>query len=671
MTATLPTTPPSTRRWGAAAVAAALLTLVLALTFGGGGANLAVPGLGDPGEGTRWGLPVAKAMMNGAAAVTIGLIGLAVILPVRRGELGGDALRALRGASWSALVWAVAAAAVHLLTLSDLIGQPLPEALGGEGFRSYTASVAQGQAYAAVVVLALALIPAARLTLGHGGAIALLCLAAATIAPPTLVGHSSSGDYHHSATTSILIHVVAMAFWVGGLAAVSWYAGQRGRELPRVARTFSAVALGCFFLVAASGVLNAWVRMSSLAELFTTEYGLLLLGKVAALVALGCLGQAHRRRTLRALEAGRPGRFRRLAAGEIVVMGTALGLGVALSRTEPPVPDVVPDLTPVRDLIGFPVPPEFTFSRLFTEFYPDALFAIGCLAAVLLYLGGVLRLRRRGDTWPIGRVVAWLLGVGSVAFVELSGVMTYSMTMLSVHMAQHMTLMMVSPVLLVLGGPVTLALRAIAPARRGETGLRELIVAAVQSRVARVLTHPLVALALFVSGSFMMYFTGLFESAMRNHTGHMLMSLHFLAVGYIFYEMLIGIDPLPKRPPFPARIVLQLLAMVFHALFGLAMMESARLIAGSYYRQLATEIAWLPDPLDDQILAGQITWGFGEIPAVVIIAVIFVQWFRSDEREARRFDRKESKAEAERQAYNAYLERLNARAERHSGSGRS
>lgn len=668
MTVNAPTAAPPTQRWGAAAVAAALGTLLVALVLGGGGTDLPVPGLGDPGELTRWGLPVAKTMLNGAATVTVGLLGLAVILPAQRGQLGRDALRALRAASWSTLVWAVAAVVVHLLTLSDLIGQPVWDALGGEGFRSYTTSIPQGQAYAAVVVLALAMIPAARLTLGHGGAIALLCLGMATVIPPSLVGHSSSGDYHHSTTVAILIHTVAMAVWVGGLVAVAWYAGQRGRELPRVASAFSTVALSCYVLVGASGVMNAWVRLGSLTDVFTTTYGILLLGKVAALTALGFFGHAHRRRTLQAMAAGRPGRFRRLAAGEIVVMGVALGLAVALSRTEPPIPEDVVGISRVQELIGYPIPPEFSWPRLFTEVYPDALFGIGCLAAALLYVGAVIRLRRRGDRWPIGRTVSWLAGLATVAFVEMSGVMTYSMTMLSVHMGQHMTLMLLSPVLLVLGGPITLAMRAIKPARRGEKGPREWLIAAVQSKVARLLTHPLVALALFVSGSFAMYFSDLFETAMRNHTGHMLMSVHFLVVGYIFYEMLIGIDPLPKRPPFPARIVLQFLAMVFHALFGLAIMESSRLIAGSYYRELAEEITWLPDPLDDQILAGQLTWSLGEIPALIIIGTIFVQWYRSDERDARRFDRNEVKAEVERTAYNAYLASLDAREKRRSES---
>jgi cytochrome c oxidase assembly factor CtaG/putative copper export protein len=653
---------PPVWQWGAAAVLTSLLVLFFALVLGGGATAPTIPGLTDPGTLTRWGLPVAKLVLSAASAITVGLLALAVMLPAPHGELDRDALRALRAASLAAVVWAAAAAVVHLLTFSDLVGQPVWDALTGNAITSYTASVTHGQAYASVVVLALALAPAARLTVGRGGAIAVLCLGIGTLIPPTLAGHSATGDYHHSAVTSLLVHVVAIALWVGGLVAVSWYASRRGVYLARVARSYSALALGCFVMVGASGVLNAWIRIDSFTDLVTTVYGVLVSAKVAALVALGWFGTRHRRRTLRELDAGRPAAFRRFAAGEIVVMAFALALGVALSRTAPPIPDDLPPASFVRELLGFPIPAPPTPVRLLTETYPDALFALGCLAAVLLYLGGLWRLRRRGDHWPVGRSVAWLCGVGSVALVQLSGLMTYGMTMLSAHMGQHIVLMMISPVLLVLGGPITLALRALTPARRGETGLRELLLAAVQSRVVRVLTHPLVALAIFVSGPFIVYFTGLFEYAMRHHTAHLLMSVHFLLAGFLFYEVLIGIDPLPKRPPYVARLGMQLGVVGIHAFFGLALMESARLIAADYYRQLGTEISWLPDPLPDQILAGQLTWGFAEIPGLLVLGALFVQWIRSDEREARRFDRREADTETKRAAYNAYLARLDARA---------
>src|ERR1700754_810462 len=195
MSTSTPTTDvvPPTRQWGAAAVGVALVTLLIALVLGGAEATAGIPGLGDPGEVTKWGLPIAKAVLDGAGAVTIGLLGLAVVLPTRKGELQGDALRALRGASLSALVLAAGAAVVHLLTLSDLVGRPLPDALAGDSFVSYTSTVEQGRAYAAVVVLALAIVPAARLTIGQGGAIALFCLGVASLVPLSLIGHSSSG----------------------------------------------------------------------------------------------------------------------------------------------------------------------------------------------------------------------------------------------------------------------------------------------------------------------------------------------------------------------------------------------------------------------------------------------------------------------------------------------
>ncbi|HSK54408.1 MAG TPA: cytochrome c oxidase assembly protein [Jiangellales bacterium] len=652
---------PTTARWAVPAVVAGVVVLGVALLVGGGVDEPTLPGITDTGPVTRWALPLAKVTMQGAAAVTVGFLLLAAMLPARDGDLGGEALRALRVASWSAGVWTLAAAAVHLFTLSDLVGLPLRRALTGPSFLTYTLEIDQGLAYAAVVLLTASLVLATRVTLGHGGAVALLVVGIGALVPPALVGHSSSGDYHHPAAVSLLVHVVGVALWIGGLVAVSWYAAVGGRHLPRVAASYSAVALAAFVMVAASGALNGAIRVTDPLGLLSTPYGWLLSAKVVALGLLGSLGWTHRRRTLGELERGRPGAFRRLAAGEVVLMGATLGLAVALSRTPPPVPEDFGAVSRARELLGFAPPPEVSPLRLVTLIYPEPVFALGCLVGLLLYVAGVARLRSRGDRWPVGRTIAWLLGLGVVAVTTLSGLQTYGMVLLSAHMTQHMVLAMLAPVLLVLGAPVTLALRALRPARRGETGPREWVLAVTRSPAVRVLTHPIVAFAIFVSAPFVVYFTGLFEYAMRHHTAHTLMSLHFLAAGYLFYEVLIGVDPLPRRPPYPARVGLQFGAMAFHAIFGLALMESAQLVAGEYFLELGRDMAWLPDPLDDQQVAGQLTWGFGEVPALVVLAVLVVQWVRSDERDARRFDRREADTEAERIAYNAYLAELDRR----------
>ncbi len=650
---------PPTSRWALGAASVAVVTLALALALGGGAAGYVLPGLPDPGVATRWGLPLAKLLLDGAGAVTVGLLLLAVLLPARKDELHADALRANRLAAVWAGVWALAALVTHLLTLSDLVGLPLGQSLAGNALVTFTLSVEQGQAYALVLLLTLVLAPAARLTLRPGGALALLILGVSALVPPALVGHSSSGDYHHSAAFSLIVHVVAVSLWVGGLVALTWYAGvtrRRSSLLPRAAHAFSPLALGAVIAVGASGVLNAVVRMYGPADLLTTAYGRLVLLKVVLLVVLVWAGARHRTSTLADLDAGRPRAFTRLAVGEVLVMAATMGLAVALSRTEPPYPEVIEDASRVREVLGFPPPDAPTAASYVTEIYPDALYALLALAMTLLYVSGVVRLRRRGDHWPVGRTIAWLLGTATMAFITLSGVMTYGMLMLSVHMVQHMVLAMLVPVLLVLGAPITLALRAIPPARRGEVGPRERILSVLHSRVVRFVTHPIVAFAIFVTAAPMVYFSGLFHYAMVNHTGHMLMGLHFLLGGYLFYEVVIGTDPLPRRPAYPIRIVMVLAAAGFHAFFAVGLMESARLVAGDYYALLGSEIGWLPDTLADQRAAGSITWGFGEIPALIVLIALLVQWSRSDEREARRRDRRQGDPELDE--YNAYLQAL-------------
>jgi putative copper resistance protein D len=85
-----------------------------------------------------------------------------------------------------------------------------------------------------------------------------------------------------------------------------------------------------------SGLVNAYIRLGSVGQLFQSRYGLLVLGKLACLCALGAFGWWHRKRTLAALEAGKPRAFRRFALGEAAVMAATVGLAVALSRTPTP-----------------------------------------------------------------------------------------------------------------------------------------------------------------------------------------------------------------------------------------------------------------------------------------------------------------------------------------------
>jgi putative copper resistance protein D len=230
----------------------------------------------------------------------------------------------------------------------------------------------------------------------------------------------------------------------------------------------------------------------------------------------------------------------------------------------------------------------------------------------------------------------------------------YEQFLFSVHMLEHMLLTMAVPVLLVLGAPVTLAVRAIRKREDGSRGAREWILLAVHSRVAAVFTHPLVSAGLFVASLWVFYYTPLFRWAIGDHVGHVWMTLHFLIVGYLFVQTLVGIDPVKNRPPYPIRLILLLIVMAFHAFFGLAILSDPGLFLADWYGSMGR--TWGATPLEDQQAAGGIAWSVGEIPTVILAIGVAILWARSDEREARRRDRQaERDGDAELEAYNRML----------------
>ncbi|MEE6260529.1 cytochrome c oxidase assembly protein [Plantactinospora sonchi] len=286
---------------------------------------------------------------------------------------------------------------------------------------------------------------------------------------------------------------------------------------------------------------------------------------------------------------------------------------------------------------------------MFTESTLNSWLAVGLVLAAALYLYGVHRLRIRGDHWPVSRTVLFLgPGLGGIAAVTLSGLGAYDTTLLSVHMVQHMVLSMVAPIFLALGAPITLALRTLtgAPRRR--------LLAVLHSRVAKVLSFPLLAYALFVVNPFVLYFTGLYRVTLEHPLAHEWVHAHFILTGCLFFWPLVGSDPLPGRWPYPARALLMVLSVPFHTVLGLTVMQSTTLFGGDWYPSLA--LGWA-DPFADQKVAGGILWAGGEFVSVTMIAVLVVQWIRQSEREARRIDRELDRQEARDEAREEARER--------------
>jgi putative copper resistance protein D len=394
-----------------------------------------------------------------------------------------------------------------------------------------------------------------------------------------------------------------------------------------------------------------------------------VLAKAGALLVLAAFGQRHRSRVLPALRRAADGggearalpAFARLAVVELAVLSATFGLAVALGRT--PTPPLTPlPADPGSQLLGFALPPAPSPARLLLGGTADG-FALAMLALGLaLYVAGLRTLRRRGDRWPVGRTVAWFLGWAVFAWATVGGLGLYSHVLFSAHMSAHMIVSMVVPVLLVLGAPVTLALRALpGPRVKGELGPRQLLLAAVHSRYARVLTHPLVAFAVFVGSIYALYFTRLFPLLMGNHLGHTLMLVHFLLAGGLFFYVVIGVDPSPRPLPPIAAVAVLFLTTALHSFFSLALMSGREVLAPDYFGRL--QRPYLTDLLADQHLGGGLSWGLGEVPMVVVLAVVVVRWMRADDREARRRDRAADRAgegHDELAAYNAYLASLDA-----------
>src|SRR3954466_2174061 len=291
--------------------------------------------------------------------------------------------------------------------------------------------------------------------------------------------------------------------------------------------------------------------------------------------------------------------------------------------------------------------PRFTLGTVFTGWSLQPVAFVLTVWVAGLYLWGVVTLRRRGDRWPVGRTLAFVpAGMGLFYFATASGLGTYDDTLISVHMVQHMILSMLVPMSLALGAPVTLALRTL-PA----TPRRWLLVV-LHSRVAKVLSFPPLTFALYVISPWALYFTGWYAASLHSPFVHEMMHVHLVVVGALFFWPIMGIDPVPGRVAYPFRVLLVVLTLPFHAFLGITIMGQEALLGGDWYPRLhdGPMGSWLPDPHDDQHLAGGILWGAGDLIGLVFFGVLFTQWVRDSMKEAAREDRRLDMLEARERA---------------------
>lgn len=481
------------------------------------------------------------------------------------------------------------------------------------------------------------------------------------LVPQALMGHAAEAKGHIEAVNSLGLHLIAVMAWVGGLivlALISPTLTHRD-DLGVIIKRYSTIALLSILVMAYSGFVNATLRVKGLSD-WLTPYGQLVIIKVVLTVVLGLIGFYYRERiidhlgtSLRAAAA-----FWRMVLVEIAVFGAVVAVGIVLASSQPPVPQELADQpTPAEILSGELLPPDPYWYNYFLEWRFDPLWVVVAVGASVLYIAGYRELKKRGGQWPLWRVLSWVAGMAMLVYVTCGGPMVYGRVLFSGHMIQHMLIVMLVPIPMVVGAPITLLMRAIRPRQDGSRGVREWVLILVHSKYIRFWANPIVASINFAGSLIVFYYSGIMWYALKYHLGHELMIIHFLLAGYLFAQAMIGVDPGVKRFPYAVRFVVLLVTMTFHAFFGISIMMTDVLIENDWYGNIGQ--TWR-SAIDDQQLGGGIAWGIGEFPTLILAFTAAVQWSKASDREAKRKDRAEARSgDAELRAYNDYLASLN------------
>ena len=579
-------------------------------------------------------LTFSKFFQTVSAITVIGvLLAISFLLPDNKGNLREAALKLKNIGFGAAIIWVIFSGLTILISLANVLDSSILQVLDLTMLRSYTTQVLLGQSqFFELVVAALIAVIIKNIRRNSYSTLTLMLALLALIAP-VFQSHSADSGSHALAVGSLVIHVIAISLWVGGLIAIGMLA-ENDRSI--AVNRFSSLALWSAITVAFSGAISAWIRLNFKAAIGTLYFNLIILKIIATLILI-YLGFLHRKNLSKNVINWVA--FIKLATIEVGIMIFAVAIGAWLNTNQPPERGKV-----LANPLGFEL---------------DGFFFGGSLIALALYVKGILIMKKRGDKWPTYRALLFISSLLLINFATSSGIGIFPTYKFSDHMIAHMILGMIAPIGIVLSAPVTLALRTL-PSNKSidEFGARGLLLSLLHSKYAKIISHPIIALAIFDGSLFVLYFTPIFGDLMSNHIGHLLMNIHFILAGALFYHVVIGVDPNPFHPPFIVKIAILLAAMSIHAFFSVALMSASTLLDGGYY--LSQGNIFEIDLLTDQQLGGAIGWAMSEVPVLLALIAVFIFWMREDRNEAARIDRNSERLLAmgksdELGDYNKYL----------------
>jgi cytochrome c oxidase assembly factor CtaG len=287
---------------------------------------------------------------------------------------------------------------------------------------------------------------------------------------------------------------------------------------------------------------------------------------------------------------------------------------------------------------GYTGPPALTLTRAFTSWTADPWSLAAVLVLGAAYLTGMRQVRRHGEEWPAARAVLFCgLGLGFAVVATMSFVGVYQPVLFYVRSVQTILLLLVVPLFLALGRPLTLMIAA-AP-RFGQR-----LDAAIRSRVARVATFPAISTFVLVVTPFLVYFTPWYQAGFTSTAVNEITHVAFILPGFVFFWTLLRVDPVPRAYPYVVSLWITGAEVIGDAALGLAVIASNGLIAGAYYHALARP--WGPTLRTDQVLGGGVLWILGDVVGLPFLAAQLIQFIREDEADARVIDAELDAAEA-------------------------
>lgn len=252
--------------------------------------------------------------------------------------------------------------------------------------------------------------------------------------------------------------------------------------------------------------------------------------------------------------------------------------------------------------------------------------------AAALYARGLRAARRGGIRWPLWRTLAfYVLGLGSFAALSFGFTGVYSHDLRWVFTLKVTSYVFIVPLLVSAGKPLTLARETLGPA--GQRRLQSFL----EHTVIRTLSNTIVA-ALLGLGIFTIFLTPLFHPLRTSPTWDMVLTILVPLIGMLMVAPIIEDGPSNAVSSLIiVEFIYVFIELVADAVPGIMMRISPQILDGAT-QPLTGHPGWLPNPLRDQQLAGDLLWFLAELVDVPLIILMFVRFARSDRQEARSFD---------------------------------